>query len=224
MKITNLIKRYKDTVALDGLNLEIEDGKITAVLGGSGAGKTTLLNAIASLVPFEGGIEGAGRTSYLFQSDKLLPHLTAEGNLKFVLQKEDYGKIPSALARVGLAGKEKRYPHELSGGEKRRVAIARAFLFPCDTLLMDEPFSSLDLSLKRSLISLVSELWRESGKTVVFVTHDVREAVLLASRAVVLQRGKLTADVPLPAPYPRDFFLKCDEEETLVRALLEENK
>ena len=87
---------------------------------------------------------------------------------------------------------------------------------------MDEPFSSLDLSLKKSLIALVESLWRESGKTVVFVTHDVREAVLLASRAVVLQRGCLSADIPLGYAYPRDFFLRVPEEDELVRALLGE--
>lgn len=222
MKIEGLTKRYRGTVALDNVSLEIETGKICAVLGGSGAGKTTLLNAIAGLDKYEGKVEGAGRVSYLFQSAKLLPHLTAEGNLKFVLKKEDYGKAGDALARVGLAGKEKRYPHELSGGERQRVAIARAFLYPCDTLLMDEPFSSLDLSLKKSLIALVESLWRESGKTVVFVTHDVREAVLLASRAVVLQRGRLSADIPLGYAYPRDFFLRIPEEDELVRALLGE--
>ncbi len=222
MKIEGLTKRYRGTVALDNVSLEIETGKICAVLGGSGAGKTTLLNAIAGLDKYEGKVEGAGRVSYLFQSAKLLPHLTAEGNLKFVLKKEDYGKAGDALVRVGLAGKEKRYPHELSGGERQRVAIARAFLYPCDTLLMDEPFSSLDLSLKKSLIALVESLWRESGKTVVFVTHDVREAVLLASRAVVLQRGRLSADIPLGYAYPRDFFLRVPEEDELVRALLGE--
>lgn len=222
MKIENLTKRYRETLALDGVSLELETGKITAILGGSGAGKTTLLNAIAGLDKYEGSIEGAGRVSYLFQSAKLLPHLTAEGNLKFVLNKEDYGRVLPALARVGLAGKEKRYPHELSGGERQRVAIARAFLYPCDTLLMDEPFSSLDLSLKKSLISLVESLWRESGKTVVFVTHDVREAVLLASRAVVLRAGRTAADVALNYGYPRDFFLHVPEEDALVRALLGE--
>lgn len=220
MKITNLTKRYKDTLALDNINLEFEKGKVTAVLGESGAGKTTLLNVIAGLTDYEGTIEEAGNISYLFQDSRLLPHLTAEGNVKFVLKKEEQSGAAEMLARVGLSGKEKRYPHELSGGEQRRVAIARALLFPHDTLLMDEPFSSLDLSLKRDLLSLVTELCIERKETVVFVTHDVREAALFASRAVVIKGGKVVDDIPVPAPYPRDFFTRYPEEETLEKILV----
>ena len=220
MKITNLTKRYKDTLALDNINLEFEKGKVTAVLGESGAGKTTLLNAIAGLSTYEGTIEEAGNISYLFQDSRLLPHLTAEGNLKFVLKKDERSGAAEMLARVGLKGKEKRYPHELSGGEQRRVAIARALLFPHDTLLMDEPFSSLDLSLKREFLSLVTELCLERNETVVFVTHDVREAALFASRAVVLKGGKVVGDIPVPAPYPRDFFTRYPEEEALEKILV----
>lgn len=220
MKITNLTKRYQSTVALDNLDLEFEEGKVTAVLGESGAGKTTLLHVIAGLTDYEGTIEGAGNIAYLFQDSRLLPHLTAEGNLKFVLKKEEYGRAKEMLARVGLQGKETRYPHELSGGEQRRVAIARALLFPHDTLLMDEPFSSLDLSLKRDLIALVTELCLERKETVVFVTHDVREAALFASRAVVLKGGKVVAGLSVPAPYPRDFFTRYPEEEELEKIIV----
>ena len=124
------------------------------------------------------------------------------------------------LARVGLGGRERALPHELSGGEKQRVAIARAFLFPHDLLLMDEPFSSLDLALKRSLISLVYELWQEKKSTVVFVTHDVREAVLLAHRALVLKQGEIALDLPIGAPFPREFLSPPEEEKALMRALL----
>ena len=224
MKLSGVTKKYGKTVALDSIDLEIETGKITAVLGESGAGKTTLLNAVASITSFEGSIEGAGKVSYLFQDSCLLPHLSAEENLKFVLDKSDWGKTADMLARVGLKGKEKRYPHELSGGEQRRVAIARALLFPHDTLLMDEPFSSLDLSLKKTLLELVSELSLERGETVLFVTHDLREAALLASRAIVLKRGRAIADIPVPAPYPRDFLTHYPEEELLERALLSQEE
>ena len=199
MKIIGLTKRYRDTVALEDIDLELEEGKVTAILGESGSGKTTLLNAIAGLTDYEGTIEDAGNISYLFQGSRLLPHLTVEGNLKFVLKKEDWGKISPMLDRMGLNGKEKRYPHELSGGEERRVAIARALLFPHDTLLLDEPFSSLDLSIKRDLLSLSTELCLERKETVVFVTHDVREASLFACRAVVLKSGKIISQLPIPA-------------------------
>lgn len=223
MKLTGVTKRYGKICALDGVSLELREGEITAVLGESGAGKTTLLSAIAGLLPFEGEIEGAGKVSCLFQTPRLLPNLTAEGNLRFVLPKGEWDKIPSALARVGLAGREKAYSCELSGGEKQRVAIARAFLFPHDTLLMDEPFSALDLALRKSLCELVVQLWKEKKSTVVFVTHDVHEAALLSSRAVVLKKGRLTADIPVSAPYPRDFFSRFPEEEELIRALTAES-
>ena len=222
MKIEHLTKKYGEKLALSDVCVEIEEGKITAVLGESGAGKTTLLNAVARLIPAEGSIGEAGRVSYLFQSPKLLPNLTVEGNLRLVLSKEMWGEIPAMLARVGLVGREKARPSQLSGGERQRVAIARAFLFPHDTLLMDEPFSSLDLSLKKTLISLVAELWAEGGKTVVFVTHDVHEAALLSHRALVLRHGMLKGDFRIEQPLPRDFFEKLPVEDALVRALMYE--
>ena len=108
MKIIGLTKKYSDSPALDGIDIEIEKGKITAILGESGAGKTTFLNAVAGLTDYEGKIEETGKISYLFQNSRLLPHLTAEGNVNFVLKKEERGATGEMLARVGLAGKEKR--------------------------------------------------------------------------------------------------------------------
>ncbi len=224
MKLTNVTKRYGERLALENLSLEIEEGKITAVLGESGAGKTTLLNVLAGLTPYEGSVEGERACSYLFQDAKLLPNLTAEGNLKLVLPKSAWGKIGEALARVGLAGREKSLPGSLSGGEKQRVAIARAFLYPHDVLLMDEPFSSLDLSLKRSLIELTASLWRERKETVVFVTHDVHEAAILSHRAVVLRAGRIAGEFSSEGDPPRDFFAAHPLEPHLVRALMNEDR
>ncbi len=219
MKLIGVEKRYKDIQALYPLNLEIEKGKITAVLGESGAGKTTLLNIISEMIPHGGRVEDAGKISYLFQSPKLLPNLNAEENLKFVLPEELYEKTGEMLARVGLEGKEKRYPRELSGGERQRVAIARAFLFPHDTLLMDEPFSSLDYSLKCSLLQLVLELSEELNSTVLFVTHDVHEAAVLSHRALILREGRIVLDTPVTEPLPRDFYKTFPEEEIFLRML-----
>lgn len=228
MKLNHITKKYGETAALTDLNLELEEGTITAVLGESGAGKTTLLNVIAGFTPYEGEIDGVSGErpirragcSYLFQDCMLLPNLTVEGNLKFVLPESEWGNIPPMLARVGLSGKEKARPHMLSGGERQRAAIARAFLYPHDLLIMDEPFSSLDLALKQKLISLVLELWQERGSTVVFVTHNVREAGLLAHRAIVLKHGEIVLDIPVAAPFPRDFLSPPEEERALVQALL----
>lgn len=228
MILSNVCKNYGQTAALMDISVTIAEGKITAVLGESGAGKTTLLRILAGLSSYEGEVDGKRgekpkrreSCSYLFQDCMLLPNLTAEENCKFVLPKSEWGKIGAMLARVGLGGKENARPFALSGGEKQRVAIARAFLFPHDLLLMDEPFSSLDLAIKRSLISLVYELWEEKGGTVVFVTHDVKEAALLAHRALVLKHGEIALDLPIDAPFPREFLSPPEEEETLIRALL----
>lgn len=220
MILSDVCKNYGQKAALKHLSFELREGEITAILGESGAGKTTLLNVIAGLTSYEGEIDGkSGKKperredcSCLFQEAMLLPNLTAEGNLKFVLPKSEWGGIAEALARVGLGGREKAYPHELSGGEKQRVAIARAFLKPHRLLLMDEPFASLDPSLKRALIALVRELWEHSGSTVVFVTHDVWEAATLARRAVVLRKGELAAETETDRSRPYDLLrLLCED-------------
>ncbi len=220
MKLLGVTKKYGDKTVLCGVSLEIGEGKITAVLGESGAGKTTLLNVLSGMTAYEGTVEGRTAVSYLFQDAKLLPHLTVEGNLKFVLPKSEWGKIGGMLERVGLKGRGRDLPKTLSGGERQRVAIARAFLYPHGLLLMDEPFSSLDLALKKSLIALVASLWREKGETVVFVTHDVHEAVLLAHRAVVLRGGSVVGDLPVEGDPPRDFFSHPPVEDALVRLLM----
>lgn len=222
MKLEHITKRYGTREALSDVTLDLEDGKITAVLGESGAGKTTLLNVLSGMTSCDGTVSGVGVCSYLFQTPKLLPNLTAEENLRFVLPKERWNETDAMLRRVGLEGREKSYPQRLSGGERQRVAIARAFLYPHDVLLMDEPFSSLDLSLKRTLLSLVAELWRERRGTVVFVTHDVREAALLSHRAIVLHAGRVALDIPVEGDLPRDFFAPQPCEPLLTRALLHE--
>lgn len=227
MTIEHVTKRYADRTALNDICVELKEGTITAVLGESGAGKTTLLNVISSLVSYEGTIDAAGGNppvrrkgcSYLLQDACLLPNLTAEDNLKLVLPKTEWKKIGDIFERVGMQGKEKSYPGQLSGGEKQRVAIARAFLYPHDLLLMDEPFSSLDLNLKKSLMELILTLWKEKGESVIFVTHDVHEAVVLSHRALVLKKGKFVFDLPIASCFPRDFFGAFPEETALIRAL-----
>ena len=222
MILDHVGKKYGDRTALEDITLELRDGEITAVLGESGAGKTTLLNILAGLIPHSGTVEGRQPCSYLFQQPKLLPNLTAEGNLRFVLPKRQWDSARDMLEKVGLGGREKSYPRELSGGERQRVAIARAFLYPHDMLLMDEPFASLDLSLKKSLLELVAGLWKERRQTVVFVTHDVHEAAALAQRAIVLKDGRVVLDLDVDGEPPRDFFVRSRAEERLVRALMGE--
>ena len=151
MLIKNLTKRYKDAAVFEDFNLETGDGAVTCILGPSGAGKTTLLNAIAGLTDYDGQITPV-RCSYIFQQPRLVPSLTAAGNLKLVCG--DDAAIADMLRAVGLGEKSGAYPENLSGGQAQRVSIARAFLYPSDVILMDEPFSSLDIALKRIKIHL----------------------------------------------------------------------
>lgn len=193
IELRNVTQKYGALTVYENFSLSLEEGKIACILGASGCGKTTLLNMLAGLVPFSGTIEPMQPCSYIFQQPRLVPNLTVEGNLRLVCR--DAARIRDMLGRVGLADKAKAYPVELSGGQAQRVSIARAFLHPSSLLLMDEPFSSLDTALKIRLMRLFAEIWREERRTVLFVTHDVEEAYMLAHRALVLRGGKIAADI-----------------------------
>lgn len=192
--LSNVQKSYGDLRVLDGVTLEAERDRILAVLGPSACGKTTLLSLIAGLIaPDRGEIEGlAGKAvSYAFQEPRLLDWLTVEDNIAFVL--EDLMPRAAAraasrryLERMGLADCRCSYPRRLSGGQRQRLAMARALAYPSRILLMDEPFRSLDLGLKIELIAVFLREWREAPRTVVCVTHDVYEALLLADEIAVL--------------------------------------
>lgn len=201
-------KRYGDTDVYEDFSLEVEAGKITCLLGPSGCGKTTLLNMLAGLVSHEGKIENIPRRiSYIFQEERLLPNLTVRQNIRYVLGRHaDNGVIDAVLEKVELTEKAEAYPSELSGGQAQRVSIARAFVYPSELILMDEPFSSLDTALKIRLMDVFCRLWKEERRTAVFVTHDAEEAYMLAHRAIVLREGKIAADLAgdaedLPRPY-----------------------
>ena len=192
IRISNLTKRYgKDTV-YENFNLSLEEGKITCILGESGCGKTTLLNCIANVTDYKGEIPKLEAT-YVFQTPRLVPCLTVRKNLALVCK--DGEKIGNMLKRVGLSDKADKYPATLSGGESQRVSLARAFVFGGDILLMDEPFSSLDLKLRFSMCDLFLSLQREKNTTVLFVTHDIEEALRVADRIIVLKKGGVYEDM-----------------------------
>ncbi len=214
LEIKGLKKSYESTVVYDNFDLTLESGKITCILGASGSGKTTLLNAIAGLCEYEGAITKV-RCSYIFQSPRLVPNLTVFENLKLVCS--DGGKIQEMLDMVQLSDKSNSYPLQLSGGQAQRVSIARAFLFGSDVILMDEPFSSLDIKLKAEITKLFMKLWRRDGRTAVFVTHDVEEAVSIADRIIVIEKGNIIYDKNITVAEPRDF----DATENLRRELIE---
>ena len=186
ISLKNITKKYGDKTVFDKFNLNIEENEITVILGESGSGKTTLLNMIADLTDFDGEISGAEKVSMVFQRDRLVPHLTVKENILLVNENAD---VKNLLDSVGLTGAENLYPKQLSAGMARRVAIIRAFSHPAPVLLMDEPLINLDLSLKFSLLEKIKELQNATGKTVIMVTHDVKEAAYFNGRVMVLKSG-----------------------------------
>lgn len=193
ISLKNITKRYGDKTVFENFNLDVQENAITVVLGESGSGKTTLLNMIARLTLFDGEITGAEKVSMVFQRDRLVPHLTVKENILLVNKTAD---VKALLDSANLAGTENLYPKDLSAGMARRVAILRAFASTAPLIMMDEPLVNLDLSLKYSIIGQIKRLRAESGKTVILVSHDVKETVMLADRIVVIGGGKIIYDKP----------------------------
>ncbi|MDE7384401.1 MAG: ABC transporter ATP-binding protein, partial [Anaeroplasmataceae bacterium] len=203
IKLIDICKKYDEHVIFDHFTLEFPKNKITCILGESGVGKTTLLNMIAGLTNYNGSIEGIEKLSYIFQEARLIPSLTVKENLKFVSPEASDERIEEILSKLEILDKKDTYPTKLSGGEAQRVSIARAFLFDAPIILMDEPFSSLDLSLKYKLISYFSSLWNMDKKTVLFVTHDIDEAILLADDIFILKDGNISKTYHIDSSLPR---------------------
>ena len=201
------------TLAIEGMDFVVEDGEFVALVGPSGAGKSTLLGIIAGLdSDYDGSIVGADADSglgYVFQSPRLMPWLSVRDNLRLVLDdaRDDDARLDALLAEVGLEGFETAWPGQLSGGMQRRVALARAFAVQPRLLLMDEPFVSLDEPLAWRLRGMLSDYWERHRPTVVYVTHDLREALALADRVLFLSARPasvmLDHRVALPRPRPR---------------------
>ena len=198
--------------ALDGVSLDVCPGEFVCLLGASGCGKSTLLNLVAGLDgPTAGAVEVDGRSSLMFQEAALFPWLTAQGNVELALKLQ---RVPKATRRarvqellqvVHLEGFERKLPHELSGGMRQRVQLARALAPGADILLMDDPFGALDAMTRDLLHDEIERLWREQSLTILFVTHNVREAVRLGDRVVLLSSrpGRVVAEFPVHIPRPR---------------------
>lgn len=196
MQLKNIVKDYGDKKVLGGIDIEIEEGKITAILGESGCGKSTLLNIIAGKIKdYSGEIiferEHEKGISYVFQEDTLIPWKTVYSNLEFVLKgKVEKSQIDERIKKylkiVNLEGSEKEFPNMLSGGMKRRVGIARAFAFPSNYMFMDEPFEFLDVKIKEEIVEDLIKLQESEKKTIILITHDIDTAIILGEKIVVL--------------------------------------
>lgn len=197
MVVKKLCKRYRtesgERIVFDIFSAEFKDGKVTAVMGSSGIGKTTLLNCIAKLTDYDGEIAGVGSSAYVFQEDRLILDKTVYDNIDFVMQTEDADerkkRIKNALSVTELLSEAFRYPSELSGGQRKRVSLARAFASGRDLMLLDEPLSSLDIGLKFRIFDVMKKVFKSDSKTVIMVTHDVDEALTLADEIVIIDKG-----------------------------------
>lgn len=199
ISIQNITKTYTGLTIYNNFSLDISPNEITCILGPSGCGKTTLLNLVGGIIePDEGTIRLSEyeNISYIFQEPRLLPWKTVLENIRFVIQdlnidnKDKY--IKKYLKLVGLESFLHYYPGQLSGGMKQRVAIARAFIYPSDTILMDEPLKTLDPKLKWNLMKTFLKIWYHDKRTVIFVTHDVDEALILGNQILVFSKPPVT--------------------------------
>jgi sulfonate transport system ATP-binding protein len=222
-------KTYPNGVrALDGVSLEVAQGEILVIIGGSGCGKSTLLRAGSGLdVATQGRVALDGMTieaphekiGLIFQEPRLLPWLSVADNVAFGLSQlpkpERAKRVALALERVGLTDKAGVWPRELSGGQAQRVAIARALVTRPSVLLLDEPFSALDAFTRAELQDHLLDLWEEGRPILVLVTHDIEEALVLASRVVVMraQPGRIAGVLDVPLPRPRDRLSPAFEEQ-----------
>ena len=246
--IRNLRKEFNSEnretfVVLDCLNLDIEEGEFVSVLGPSGCGKSTLLEIMAGLQVQTSGeiytdgisIEKASKKpAIVFQHYGLFPWLTVQKNIEYGLKvrgidRKTRNRIAlSHMDMVNLRGFETFYPHELSGGMQQRVALARALANSPDILLLDEPFAALDAQTREICQRELLNLWRRTGITVIFVTHDVGEAIFLSDRVVVMSKnsGMVKEIISINMPRPRDFDVRLEEDfrrtEMHIRSMISE--
>lgn len=208
LRVDTVSKTFQGMLVLDQISFQAQDGEIVALIGPSGCGKSTLLNIVSGLVqPDSGAIEGAGDSiACIFQDDRLLPWRTVWENIGLVREKPDQAGIRDLINEVGLGGFEGYYPSQLSGGMQKRCGIARAFYYQSRLLLMDEPFQGLDYCLRQEMISMLLTVWRLYRQSILFVTHEIDDAMMVASRILVLSKrpGRMAEEILLPGSEGRN--------------------
>ena len=223
VSVRGVTRRFAETTALDNIDLSIRVGEFVALLGRSGSGKSTLLRALAGLdVPTRGVVEVPDERMVVFQEPRLLPWKTAIQNVALGLEGADaVEQARAALVEVGLEHRLEAYPGTLSGGEAQRPALARALVRDPRLLLLDEPFAALDALTRMRMHRLVEAVWVRHRMAVLLITHDVDEAILLADRALVIDRGRIVASLLIDLPRAREVgqpgFLELRSE--LLRAI-----
>ena len=250
LQIDHISKRYwleresREVLALTDVSLAVDEGEFTAIVGPSGCGKTTLLNIVAGLLPYDRGsvsiggkrISGPGvDRSVVFQHSSLLPWRTITGNIRYGMEMQKrfdkatmQRRAEHFLKMVGLTGFERHFPNELSGGMQQRVNLARALASDPEVLLMDEPFAALDAQTREFMQAELLKIWSQARKTVLFITHQINEAVYLSDHVVVMSArpGRVKDVFKVPFARPRTLSLKRDpgflEIEDAIWQLVEE--
>lgn len=229
LEVNNISKKYDDKYAIKNVSFSLEEGKFLCLLGPSGSGKSTILHSIGGFIKHDGDIVLAGKSikdlspedrdvSTVFQSFGLFPHMNVLKNVMYGLKfkekdktkKEKETEAREVLRVVGLSGYEKRYPSELSGGEKQRVALARSLVVRPKLLLMDEPLSSLDAKLRSEMQFEIRRIQREFNITTIFVTHDQKEAFVMADEIIIINHGEIASQGA-----PQDIYNHPKNEFTL---------
>lgn len=204
INISKVTKHFENVQALEEVNLDIATGEFISIVGPSGCGKSTLLRIVADLVSTDGTITKPNKGAFVFQDSALLPWLTVQNNVELLMKLEGLPNIKEktsiALEQVGLTGFEKNYPHQLSGGMKMRLSLARSLVLDPEYILLDEPLSAVDELTREVLQEELYDMWTRDKFTAVLVTHNIAEAVYLSNKVIVMspRPGKITHIVDIP--------------------------
>jgi NitT/TauT family transport system ATP-binding protein len=231
IRVRGLRVRYHETEVIHGLEFSVDPGQFVAIVGKSGSGKSTLLHALAGFIPSEGEVQMPADLGMVFQNYAVYPWLTVRDNLAFGLHGASAERRASAVSRLldltGLTVEAGKYPAQISGGQAQRVALGRALAPDPAVILMDEPFGALDTYTREKMQTWLLDIWGKENKTVLFVTHNIEEALFLSDRVLVFGRGEILREYPVPFARPRteklkftgEFVnLKRDIVETIERA------
>lgn len=226
IRVRGLRVRYRETEIIHGLEFSVNPGQFVAIVGKSGSGKSTLLHALAGFIPSDGEIQMPGDLGMVFQNYAVYPWLTVRDNLAFGLHGACAANREDAVSRLlnltGLTMEAGKYPAQISGGQTQRVALGRALARDPAVILMDEPFGALDTYTREKMQTWLLDIWGKENKTVLFVTHNIEEALFLSDRVFVFGRGEILCEYLVPFTRPRTEKLKfAGEFVNLKRDIVE---